>query len=59
MTMDRMESNTREFYERVREAYLALARTQARFVVLDGTQPVDRLHEMVWDHFESLAAKSA
>lgn len=59
MTMDRMESNTREFYERVREAYLALARTQARFVVLDGTQPVDRLHEQVWNHFESLAAKSA
>lgn len=59
MTMDRMESNTREFYERVREAYLALARTQARFVVLDGTQPVDRLHEHVWNHFESLAAKSA
>ncbi len=56
-TMDRMESNARGFYERVREAYLKLARTHPRFVVLDGTQPITWLHEKVWEHFESIGAK--
>ena len=56
---DRMESNTKDFYERVRRAYLALAASHPRFLVLDGTQPISRLHELVWKHFENLAAKTA
>lgn len=58
-SMDRMESNTRHFYERVRAAYRALAESHRRFVVLDGTQPIPRLHNLVWDHFMNLAAKTA
>lgn len=56
---DRMESNTREFYERVRRAYLHLAASQSRFLVLEGTQPVSTLHDQVWRHFEKLAGKKA
>ena len=58
-TMDRMESNARGFYERVREAYLTLALTHPRFVVMDGTQAISRLHEQVWEHFENTVAKTA
>lgn len=37
---DRMETSGREFYERVREAFRGLARTEgARFVTIDGMAP--------------------
>ena len=39
---DRMENAGREFYERVRKGYLAIAREQPeRFVVIDGMRNVD------------------
>jgi dTMP kinase len=46
---DRMESNTREFYERVRNGYLDIARTESRFVVLDGLLPENKLHSQIWE----------
>ncbi len=46
---DRMESNGREFHERVRKGYLALAETEQRFVVIDGEKTVDAIHEEIWD----------
>lgn len=58
-TKDRMESNARDFYERVRKAYLALASSEPRFVVLDGTRPITELHEKIWSHYTTVAAKSA
>lgn len=56
---DRMESNAKDFYERVRRAYLTLAASDRRFVVLDGTQPITELHEKVWKHYVAIAAKTA
>jgi len=56
---DRMESNAKDFYERVRRAYLALAASDRRFVVLDGTRSITELHEKVWKHFVAIAAKTA
>jgi len=50
---DRMESNGRKFYERVRQGYLDLAKTEQRFVVIDGDRAVDVVHEEIW----SLIAK--
>ena len=39
---DRMDNETLEFYERVREAYLRLAdRNPGRFVVVDADQTID------------------
>ena len=47
---DRMESGGNDFFERVRAAYLHLAeREPARVLVLDGTLPVDVLHDTVVD----------
>jgi len=46
---DRMESSGIAFYNRVRDGYLDIARREAhRFVVLDGTEPIDVLKEKIW-----------
>ncbi len=45
---DRFEQEEIAFHVRVREGYLKLARrARKRFVVLDGTRPVDELHNQV------------
>jgi dTMP kinase len=47
---DRMESSGREFYERVRNGYLALAaREPDRILRIDGTEPPDTVEARVWD----------
>jgi dTMP kinase len=47
---DRMESSGMEFYERVREGYLRIAESESRYIVLNGLQPIDELHDLIWDH---------
>ncbi len=45
---DRMESNSIEFYERTRNGFLQIAKTESRCCVVDGLQPIDDLHELIW-----------
>jgi dTMP kinase len=46
---DRMESSGKAFYERVRDGYFEIARTEThRFVVLNGTEPINVLKEKIW-----------
>jgi dTMP kinase len=45
---DRMESNGIEFYERTRDGFLQIAKTESRYCVIDGLQPIDELHEQIW-----------
>jgi dTMP kinase len=47
---DRMESNGIEFYERVRNGFLQIAKTESRYRVINGLQPIDDLHELIWQH---------
>ena len=56
---DRMEQQSLEFYERVREAYRELAaRESHRVVLIDGSRSVHEIESEVWDvilaHFPSL-----
>ena len=45
---DRFEREQFEFFERVRDCYLELAKTEAdRFVVIDTTQPLDKVQKDV------------
>ncbi|WP_369813372.1 dTMP kinase, partial [Yonghaparkia sp. Soil809] len=45
---DRLEAEATVFHERVRDAYLALARDEPdRFLVLDATEAVEALQERV------------
>lgn len=46
---DRMERENIEFYHKVRDGYLVLAKQwPERVVVLDGRQPLDELEEQIW-----------
>lgn len=45
---DRLEAESEDFHQRVRESYVALARAEPeRFLVLDGTSSVDDVHQAI------------
>jgi dTMP kinase len=49
ITQDRMESSGKAFYDRVRNGYYEIARTEPqRLVMLNGTEPIDVLKERIW-----------
>jgi dTMP kinase len=47
---DRMESSGIEFYERTRNGFLQIAKVESRYCVIDGLQPIDDMHEQVWQY---------
>jgi dTMP kinase len=47
---DRMEQESTEFYEQVREAYRELAaREPNRIVLIDGSRPEDNIEDEIWE----------
>jgi dTMP kinase len=55
---DRMEQMPREFYEAVREGYLALARDEPeRFRVIQAGRSVEMVEEEVWEQARGLMGK--
>lgn len=46
---DRMESNNRKFYERVRAGYLSMAGAEQRFALINGERDVTEVHEEIWN----------
>ena len=52
---DRMESQSLEFYDRVRQGYLDLSRREARRVkVIDGSRTIDEVEKQIWDLVKSV-----
>jgi dTMP kinase len=50
---DRLEQENIDFYQRVREGYLILARSlPERFLVVDGTLPTEQITETIWHEFK-------
>ena len=48
---DRMESQSLEFYQRVRQGYLELAkRDPKRVKIMDGRQSIEAIGEQIWEH---------
>ncbi len=48
-SIDRMESSGEEFYKKVRQGYLEIAKHEPeRFFVIDGLLSVDTIHETIW-----------
>ena len=46
---DRMEQESNEFYERVREGYLKLAKSERdRFFLIDGSPSADEIEKEIW-----------
>jgi dTMP kinase len=63
VTEDRMEREPIEFYQAVRDAYLALAKKEPdRFVVIDGDMSMDEIENEIWkvvtSRFPQLVAKA-
>jgi dTMP kinase len=51
---DRMEQESPEFYERVRQAYRELAvRESNRMVLLDGSRSADQIEKEIWEKITS------
>jgi dTMP kinase len=47
--IDRMEMSNEEFYERVRQGYLELAKEEpGRFVTIDGKESIETIHQQIW-----------
>ncbi len=52
---DRMEMSNEDFYNRVRDGYHQLAKEEpSRFVVIDGKQPIDAIHTVIWKEVDGL-----
>jgi len=51
---DRMETSGTAFFERVRQAYLALTQEEERICQIDGTQPLEAIHETIWADVQSV-----
>jgi dTMP kinase len=53
--LDRLESETLEFHDRVREGYLHLAREEPhRFLVVDATRQEETISREIWQRVEPL-----
>lgn len=50
--LDRIELADFEFYNRVRDGYLDIAKTEDRFKVIDGTQTIENIHNHIISEFE-------
>jgi dTMP kinase len=48
LQFDRMETSGKDFFARVRSGYQDMARTSDRFMLLDGTQPVQEIQKEIW-----------
>ncbi len=47
---DRMEMESTEFYQAVRQGYLELAQKESqRFLVVDGSQDIDTVEKKIWE----------
>lgn len=51
---DRIELAGQPFYERVRDGFLYLAKTHARFIQLDATRAAEDLHHQIWQRVSGM-----
>ncbi len=54
---DRLEAESNDFHERVRQEYLQIAMMDPeRYFVVDGTQSVNEIHRQITERVSELAA---
>lgn len=51
-SLDRIELSKKIFYEKVRNGYLKLAKKDKRFVIIDGTQTIEKIHTEIINNIE-------
>lgn len=52
--LDRIERSTIDFYEKVREGYLYLAKKEKRFVIVDGLLSIQKIHEIILSRIQKV-----
>lgn len=52
--LDRIEVSSNDFFEKVRNGYLTLAKNEKRFRVIDGTQSIETIHKLIIHYIEEL-----
>jgi dTMP kinase len=52
--LDRIEKSDTEFFSRVRDGYLELAKKESRIRVLDGTESIEQIHIKIVNEIEKL-----
>lgn len=55
--LDRIERSQVDFYEKVRDGYIYLARRESRFKTIDGTLDIPQIHEMIVDEINKFLKK--
>lgn len=56
--LDRMERETRTFFENVRNGYLQIIHQEPeRFLVIDGSSTIESIAEEIWQHTDALLKK--
>ncbi len=55
LSVDRMEMSSKEFYERVRNGYHAIAKEEPhRFIIINGMQNVETIHQEIYLHVRAV-----
>jgi len=54
LDLDRIEVSDNLFFERVRAGYLYLAKKEKRFRIIDGTQSIEKINELIINEIKSL-----
>jgi len=52
--LDRIEKSNKDFYTRVRNGYLELAKNENRFRILNGTDSIENIHENIINEIDKI-----
>lgn len=52
--LDRIEVSSNDFFEKVRNGYLTLAKNEKRFRIIDGTKSIEEIHKLIIKYIEEL-----
>lgn len=52
--LDRIELSENDFYNRVRNGYLEMCKTDSRFIVVDGTKTIEEIHLQIMNIITNL-----
>jgi len=55
--LDRIEVSKKEFYEKVREGYLYLARNEKRYSVIDGQKSIEEINQIIVDEINKIESR--
>jgi dTMP kinase len=55
--LDRIEVSSNDFFEKVRNGYLTLAKNEKRFRVIDGTKSIEEIHRIIINYINEIENK--